>query len=149
MKKKVEEYDDPDAVRKLMANAKRLGNDEIWWRAFRHLCNLEGQGWEEPLEREFYQTLAAYEELLTQKNGRRTPASRTRQKLRNKGVVRCLEDWATMPKPTEGFELLVKNGLSELTGEYLVTKFHGRFSETAVTAASRRLEEYGIEPPAR
>lgn len=149
MKKKIEDYDDANAVRRLMANAKRLNNDEIWWQAFRHLCRLEGRDWNDPLEREFYGTLAAYEELLTQKNGRRTPASRTRQKLSNKGVVQCLEDWAVMRKPTEGFELLVKNGLSELTGEYLVTKYHSHFSKKAVTAATRRLEEYGIEPPPR
>jgi hypothetical protein len=147
MKKKVEDYDDPEAVRRLMANAKRLNNDEIWSQAFRHLCRLEGQIGNGPLEREFYETLAAYEQLLTEKNGRKTPASRTRQKLANKGLVQCLEDWAVMAEPTEGFGLLVKNGLAELTGEYLVVKHRSHFSEKAITAAQRRLEEHGIDPP--
>ena len=149
MKKSVEDYDDPEAVRRLMANAKRLNDDEIWWRAFKHLCRLEGQIWNDPLEREFYETLAAYEQLLTEKNGRKTPASRTRQKLANKGLNQCLEDWAVMSKPTGGFELLVKNGLAELTGEYLVIKYRSQFSEKAIAAAQRRLDEYGIEPPTR
>jgi hypothetical protein len=85
--------------------------------------------------------LRAYEELLTEKNGRTTRASRTRQKLSKKGVIQCLEDWAISSAPTEGFNLLVSSGLTELTGEYLVIKYADRFSEDAVTAAKARLEK--------
>jgi hypothetical protein len=97
----------------------------------------------DPLERDFYATLAAYEELLSEKNGKRTLASRTRMKLRNKGVVGCLEDWALSAQPTEGFNTLVANGQTALTGEFLVTKYSDRFSPEAVERATARLEAIG------
>jgi hypothetical protein len=136
----ISEYTDQTALRNLMQNAKRLKRGEVWQKAFRRLCELEGSNQADPLHRDFYATLRAYEELLTEKNGRTTRA-RTRQKLRNKGVIQCLEDWATSSGPTEGFNLLINSGLSELTGEYLVIKYADRFSESAVAAAKARLEK--------
>jgi hypothetical protein len=56
-------------------------------------------------------------------------------------ACQCLEDWATSSGPTEGFNLLINSGLSELTGEYLVIKYADRFSESAVAAAKARLEK--------
>jgi hypothetical protein len=143
MAKPISEYTDQKELRNLMANAKRLKNNDVWWQAFRRLCELEGLDQNDPLHRDFYQTLAAYEELLTEKHGRKTPASRTRQKLKNKSVVQCLEDWAMAPAPTGGFNLLLENGMAELTGEYLVLKYRDRFSDKAIAAAKARLEKAG------
>lgn len=139
MRKPIEDYTDPTALRTIMSNAARLGDNDIWRRAFRRLCALEGLDQADPLHRDFYETLAAYEQLLTEKNGRTTKANRTRQKLKNKGVIQCLEDWATSNTPTEGFNLLIKQGLVELTGEYLVLKYPAHFSTGTVAAAKVRL----------
>jgi hypothetical protein len=144
MKKPVSGYTNPKDLRNLMANAKRLGHEDIWREAFRRLCVLEGLNYDDPLEQDFYAMLTAYEELLTAKNGKRQPAIRTRQKLRNKGVVQCLEDWATNASVTQGFQMLVENGLAELTGEALVMKHSNRFSERAVVSATNRLRQHGI-----
>jgi len=139
MAKPISGYTDPAALRTLMTNAKRLGRDDIWREAFRKLCSLEGAEQTEPLHRDFYETLAAYEYLLSQKNGRATRASRTRLKLKSKGVIQCLEDWVTSKTPTEGYELLMANGLAEMTGESLVLKYPEQFSEAAVAAAKARM----------
>lgn len=141
MAKAVSEYTDPEALRTLMANARKLNRDDVWREAFLRLCSLEGADQTDPLHRDFYATLAAYEELLTEKNSRTTRASRTRQKLKNKGVIQCLEDWAMAPGGTDGFNLLISHGMVELTGEYLVTKYPDRFSEAAVRAARARMAE--------
>jgi hypothetical protein len=90
----------------LIVNAKKLNRDDIWREAFLRLCSLEGGDHTDQLHRDFYATLAAYEELLTEKNGRTTRASRTRQKLKNKGVIQCLEDWAMAPGGTDGFQFI-------------------------------------------
>jgi hypothetical protein len=148
MRKPIEDYTDPGSLRTIMANAKRLGQDEIWRRAFRRLCALDGLDQTDPLHRDFYETLAAYEQLLTEKNGRTTKASYTRRKLKNKGVMQCLEDWAISTAPTEGFGLLIENGLVELTGEYLVLRYPDRFSRQAVEAARARLSGFGVALPA-
>ncbi len=109
---KIEQMADRDALRNLMENAKRLERDDIYWLAFKRLCSLEGMAYDDPLERDFYDVLNAYEELLTEKHGRTTKASRTRQKLKNKGVEQCLIDWA-LGDSTDGFRLLVEKGLPE------------------------------------
>lgn len=147
MAKPISEFTDPASLRTLMANAKERGRHDIWREAFRRLCALEGLDQADQLHREFYETLAAYEELLTEKNGRVTKATRTRQKLKNKGVVQCLEEWAIDTTPTAGFEVLVKNGLAELTGEYLVLKYPDRFSALAVASARARLSRMGVSLP--
>jgi hypothetical protein len=139
MAKPISGYTDPADLRTLMTNAKRLGRDDIWREAFRQLCSLEGADQTDPLHRDFYQTLAAYEQLLTQKNGRATRASRTRLKLKSKGVIQCLEDWVLSKTPTESYELLAANSLVEMTGESIVLKYPEQFSEAAVAAAKARL----------
>ena len=77
----------PVALRQLMANARQRGREDVWREAFYRLCVLQGMDQKDPLHRDFYQALAAYEQLLTEKNGRTTRANRTPQKLKNKGVL--------------------------------------------------------------
>ena len=101
----------------------------------------------DPLTKDFNETLAAYERLLTEKNGRRTPASRTRQKIANKGVRQSLIEWTRGKIETDGFKLLVEKGLSERTGEYLVVRYQDRFPPDVVDLARKRLAEYDIEEP--
>lgn len=142
MKKPISSYTDIKELRTLMANARRAGREDVYNDALRRRCELEGIDLDDPLAREFHATLAAYEELLTEKNGRRTLAGYTRRKLRDKGVIQCLEDWAIDTKETDGFKTLVARGLVELTGEYLVTKYPSRFSTQAVDQAKSRLERH-------
>lgn len=141
MAKPISAYTDVKQLQTLMRNAKRQGRDDIYNEAFRRRCELDGMNYDDPLEREFYITLAAYEELLAEKHGRKQPASYTRRKVRDKGVVQCLEDWALDTKETDGFRTLVDRGLVELTGEYLVTKYPDRFSSEAVDRAMLRLSK--------
>jgi hypothetical protein len=134
---------DLSRLREGMKNAKARQRMDIYWQAFRRLCEIEGLNYDSPLEREFYSTLAAYEELLSEKNGKTTKASRTRQKLRRTGVIQCLEDWAIANTPTDGFKLLIDAGLIELTGEYMVLKYPAHFSDKARERARQRLEQAG------
>lgn len=138
----VSKINDTDGLRSLMANARRLGREDIYWKAFGRLCTLQGMSESDPLHRDFAGSLAAYEELLAEKNGRKTSASRTRQKVANKGVEQSLEEWALAPQPTDGFLLLMSKGLEELTAEHLVVKYADRFSTKAVEAARARLAHH-------
>jgi hypothetical protein len=122
-----------------------LGMTTFTGKAFSRLCLVSGRDDPDLLFRDFYSTLTAYEELLTLKNGKRTLANRARQKLARKGVVQCLEDWATQ-NTSEGLELLVSKKLFDLTGEFLVLKYPDRFSPTAIASARRKLEKFGYSP---
>src|SRR3954465_12225712 len=65
---------------------------------------------DDPLVRDFHATLAAYEQLLTEKNGRNQTAGRTRQKIKNKGIVQSLSDWASSSAETPASSFSLKLG---------------------------------------
>jgi hypothetical protein len=137
--------EDPADVRRVMGRLKASGYEAAYWEAFKWCCDLQGKNFEDPLEQDFAQVLAAYEELLTAKNGKTTKANRTRQKMQRKTITQCLEDWATGKTETPGFKLLIENKMPELTAEYLVLKYPTRFSHETVSAAETRLRENGVE----
>lgn len=139
--KDIASYESREELEQLMRNARRLGREDVFWQAFQRRCELEGCDQNDPLHRDFYRTLEAYEQILTEKNGRKTKASRTRQKLSRKTVEECLEDWALGVQETPGFKLLVNNNMIRLTGEFLVVKYSSRFSNQAVEAATQRLRK--------
>ena len=130
------------------ARSKQL--QDVYAAVFRRMCELAGSendDPDDPLVKDFYETLAAYEQLLTEKNGRNTPATRTRQKLANKGVYLSLIEWTRGKVETNGFTLLVEAGLPEYTGEYLVARYATRFPKDVVGLARERLEKYSVPLP--
>lgn len=133
-----------------MRRAQEKALVEIYNAVFKRYCELNGAANDDPsdpLVADFYKTLAAYEQLLSEKNDRNTIASRTRQKLANKGVHQSLIEWTRGKSETNGFKLLVEKGLPEFTGEYLVSRYANRFPKDVVALARRRLGEHGIDPP--
>jgi len=140
----------PDDCRMVMQRARDRDLSDVYNAAFKRFCELIGNANDDPsdpLVRDFYETLAAYEQLLTEKNGRTTAASRTRQKIDNKGVHQSLIEWTRGKAETNGFKLLVEKGLPEYTGEYLVLRYANRFPEDVVALARSRLAAHGITIP--
>ena len=140
----------PDDCRTVMQRARDRDLPDVYNAAFKRFCELIGNANDDPsdpLVRDFYETLAAYEQLLTEKNGRTTAASRTRQKIDNKGVHQSLVEWTRGKVETNGFKLLVEKGLPEYTGEYLVLRYANRFPEDVVVLARSRLAAHGITMP--
>jgi hypothetical protein len=136
-----------EECRGLMVNAKRLDNAEVHRLAFQRLCELSGEEEDTPLERDFAQALAACEELLSDKNGRKSRASKTRLKLKNKGLHQCLTDWSTGPETTDGLKILSDQDLGHLSGEYLVVKYADEFDAKVVKAAKTKLKKFGVDEP--
>lgn len=71
MAKPISSYTDPKQLQTLMKNAKRQGRDDVYFEAFRRKCELAGLNYDDPLERDFWSMLAAYEELGATKTGGR------------------------------------------------------------------------------
>jgi hypothetical protein len=139
-----------DECRTVMDRAQARGVVDVYNSVFKRMCELVGKSNDDPsdpLIQDFYKTLAAYEQLLTEKNGRNTPASRTRQKIDNKGVYQSLVEWTRGKVETNGFKLLVEKGMPEYTGEFLVARYASRFPEDVVNLARSRLKEHGIALP--
>ena len=136
--------------RTVMQRARDKGLEEIYQLVFHRYCELvgtENDDPSDPMVQDFYETLAAYEQLLTEKNGTTTIASRTRQKIANKGVYQSLVEWTRGKTETNGFTLLVEKGFPEYTGEYLVARYADRFPADVVELASKRLSKHDIPIP--
>jgi hypothetical protein len=139
-----------DECRRVMARALAKNELDIYQAVFRRSCELvanENDDPNDPMIREFFITLAAYEQLLTEKNGRTTAAARTRQKIKNKGVQQSLINWTCQKAETSGFRWLIEKGLPDHTAEYIVAKYSSRFPDDVVRLAKARLVEHGIQPP--
>ena len=137
--------------RLVMQRARQQNVPDVYDAVFRRMCQLVGSENDDPgdpLVRDFYETLAAYEQLLTEKNGRTQPAHRTRQKIANKGVYESLVEWTRGKAETDGFRILVEAGLPEYTGEYLVARYAKRFPADVVSLARERLGAHNIALPA-
>jgi hypothetical protein len=136
--------------RLVMQRAKQRGEEDIYSAVFKRQCEIvahENDDPNDPLVRGFYETLAAYEQLLSEKNHSNTPATRTRQKIKNKGVCQSLTEWTRGKVETNGFKLLVEAGLSEYTAEFLVAKFARRFPPDVAELARDRLRRHNIVLP--
>jgi hypothetical protein len=138
---------DPAKLKTLMANAKRLGDNETYIQAFRQLCRVQGRNYDDPLDRDFHEVMAALEQALTDARGKTTRLNRTRQKLQRVDVQTLINDLATSKTPSQGFLHLLEFGMGDMSAEYLVLKYSDRFPSTTVAAAKRRLEEFGISLP--
>jgi hypothetical protein len=137
--------------RTVMSRAKARGEDEIYRAVFKRACEIAGREAEDPLDpivAAFHETLAAYEQILSEKNGRNQPAGRTRQKIENKGVRQSLIEWTRQKQPSSGFTLLVERGMPEFTGEFIVARFPSRFPEDVVALARERLQAHSVPIPA-
>jgi hypothetical protein len=136
---------DPAGLRTLMQNARTRKSTVVYDAAFRRLAHLVPEEEAGTLDFDFWKTTLAYEQVLTEKNGRATRATRLRQKVARVGVTRTLEDLATATTASDGFDVLMARGMPELTAEAIVLQHRARFSEAAVEAAGRRLEASGAD----
>ena len=124
--------------RTVMQRARARELTTVYNDTFKRLCAIVGAANDDPadpLVGDFYQTLAAYEQLLTEKNQKNTLASRTRQKIAKKGVHQSLVEWTRGKTETNGFKLLVDAGLPQFTGEYLVVRYASRFPAEIIDLA--------------
>ena len=112
-----------------MANAERLGEAELVLKCKQRIFELAGGDGNSEIENRLFQALAAYEEILLEKHGKAVKANYTKRKIRDKGVIKTLTDWALDTKVTPGFEALVSQGLEDFTGEKIVIVFANAISK--------------------
>ena len=139
-KDNVHEATNLEKIRSLMANAERLGDDEVVKRCKKRIFEIAGNEYETEIEKRLFQALAAYEEILREKHNKAVRANYTKRKIKNKGVIQTLTDWALDKKVTPGFEALVSQGLEDFTGEKIVIDFAEEFPVEVVDSASIKLK---------
>ncbi|MDA7760001.1 hypothetical protein N8935_07120 [Amylibacter sp.] len=139
-KDNVHEATNLEKIRSLMANAERLGGDEVVKRCKKRIFEIAGNEGKTEIEIRLFQALAAYEEILREKHNKAVRANYTKRKIQNKGAIQTLTDWALDKKVTPGFEALVSQGLEDFTGEKIVIDFAEEFPVEVVDSASIKLK---------
>jgi hypothetical protein len=136
---------DEKQLRALINNAKAQGAGAVSEAAFRKLISIVPGERPGTVEHDFWQTLFAFEHILSDERGKTTRLSRTRQKVGRVGVVKILADWAVGATDSDGFKMLLERKLPELTGEAIVLRHPDSFDEETRAAAARRLTKAGVD----
>lgn len=90
---------------------------------------------------DFLNALAAYEEALSIKNGRRTIAQRLRQSLKKHGLKKALIKATSKKTFTYGFRYLIENGFEEFTLENVILNNKELFDKDHVSFIKKKLED--------
>lgn len=141
----IESCDDSEKLRLWITNARKKGEDGVAEAAFRRLIAVLPKEKPGTIEHDFWQTIFAFEHALSEERGKTTRLARTRQKVARVGEVQTLKDWALSSTKTDGFAMLLERNMPELTGEAIVLRHANSFDTEVVAAASRRLEEAGVD----
>jgi len=140
-------FTDPEKLRKLMANAVRLGYDELAFGCQMRIAELVGVTQDttgDAVERDFWTGLAAAEEFRTADNGRVTRLVKVRAKHKRVGAIKVLSDQMMEEGVSDGFDKLVAGGRGDLTSEAIVMRHEDEFSVDAVNAARKKLMDKGV-----
>lgn len=149
---------DPDKCLAIMKNIKRHrdGTKELYAQFFRRYVELKASEHEtnSHVVKQYYKFLYAYEQALAEKHqGKRCPkATRTRRAIEKRlkenngnlelAVIDYLTTAVTKKEATDGFEFLMSTNQAELTAEHLVKSNPSYFSEVAVAAAIKKLDNW-------
>lgn len=137
-------FTDPDKLRKLMANAVRLGYDDLAFGCQMRIAELAGNAHTDVVERAFFTGLVAAEEFRTADNGRATKLINIRARHKKFGAVRVLSDIVMAPDLSDGFAKLVEHKRSDLTAEAIVLNNEDKFSVDVVNAARKKLMDQNV-----
>lgn len=140
----IEACDDATKLRSWINNARRSARQDIADAAFLKLVSILPK--EEPgtVAYDFWQTIHAFEHVLSDERGKTTRLARTRQKVARVGEVQTLRDWALSAKSTDGFSMLLERRMPELTGEAIILRHSDQFDKEVVAAARKRLQAAGV-----
>jgi hypothetical protein len=142
-KKPVELETNIGAIRTIIKNAKRQGDDEMVARAEAHLAKFIGFQ-DTILDNRFLECLRKYESILTEKNDRKTIAQRIRGAVSRNGVKQTMINLAKKAEPSFGFGKLIQAGEAKATIEYLITEMKDQFDDAILVAAHSKLRRAGI-----
>lgn len=132
----------PQECERFAKNAYDLGKPELVTAAKKRAVELRAlaYGAESDAEREALEAIYAVEELATQRNGRKTKASRTWQSIKRYGILGAVERVVARTKTSDAYDDLVAFGLDEFTFEAVVLKHPDLFKPETVARARERID---------
>ena len=94
------------------------------------------------VERKALEAVYAYEAVLTEMRGKKTRASRTWQMIRRRGIIGAVEQAVTREDDLQGYKMLVRMGLNEMSFEEVVLQHPSFFSSSAIKQCQERIARY-------
>ena len=123
-------------------------NPELALKARRRAVELRAisYGNKSEVELELLKAIYAYEEVLSEKNKRKTRASYTWRMIKQRGIIGAAERAVNRKIERAGYELLVEMGLHDLTFEAVIVRHPDKFNQEVVSRAKSRLIELSQMP---
>lgn len=133
-------------------NAKKQEDKIVEEAAFRRLISLapnangaENSYPSDSVEYDFWRSISAYEQILSEENGKVTRLSRVRLKVQKVGEIEMVKEWASSEKFTDGYETLLKRKLPHLMGEAIAIRHPRAFTPEIVELAKAKLTKAGVD----
>ncbi|MGY3264593.1 hypothetical protein [Lysobacter sp. HA35] len=145
MDERVARLKTPDECKSFADNAMRLGLPHLAIEAKQRAVELRAgtYGAKSDAERECIAAIFAYEEILSQKKGKRQRAGRTWPMVKKYGALKAAEKAVDRRDGTAAFEALKEAGLERFAFEAVVLRYPGLFSESAVVRSRERMARAG------
>jgi hypothetical protein len=115
---------------------------KAWSMAFDRLCQLSAEEFnpQSDVERDCMVALAAYEQVLEEKHGKRIKATYIRRSIRKNGIIEAISSTVLKGDHTDGFKTLLSFGKSSFAFENVVLKYTDVFDESVSNSARKTLE---------
>ncbi len=142
MDERIQRLTTPQECMQLAENV-RERNPDLAREARRRAVELRAiaHGSKNKIEIEILKALYAYEEVLSEKNKRKTRAARTWQMIKRHGIIGAAERAVDREIDAPGFKLLAEMGMHDLTFEAVIARYPETFSPEVVARAKARLEQ--------
>ena len=102
----------------------------------------EKHGAKTQAEMECLEAVFAYERVLSDKNARKTRASRTWPMIRERGILAAVESVVSRPDEAAGYTALREMGLEQYAFEAVVLRYPKLFSPEAVSRSQERVQKW-------
>lgn len=133
--------DSPEKCEIFESNAAKQGRSDLAVAARKRALELRAaaHGATTQAERESLEAIYAYERVLTEKNGRKTRASRTWPMVERHGIIGAVERAVNRKDETVGYAALHEMGLQDYAFEAVVLRYPALFSADAVEWSMKRI----------
>ncbi|GGZ72100.1 hypothetical protein GCM10008101_27920 [Lysobacter xinjiangensis] len=145
MDERVERLRTPEHCEAFARNARKLGRADLALEARQRAVELRAAayGAASVAEKECLEAIYAYEDILSEKHGRRVRASRTWQMIKRRGIIAAIEQAVDRSDGTAGFTALKEVGLDNYAFEAVILRHPQLFSDSAVDRSRKRMAQFG------